>query len=240
MTTRFMSRDRDRVIGRVLGGVLARDLAEDIKTWVGDFVIRADPTNELERAYRALLTTASAAVTDCYDGALDRCWDAMGLDHQDDWAAAWYTSAERQSLVRRLTPSPNPGTLGARAACLDAQRDDACAAALSDHDAASIPLPPGARMTLLAHALSLGGPEAYRQLTDGNAGATSPPGTSLKDRLVRASGVSADSLIGSWRAATFQARPDVHTDTKKIRWSSLMWLVVLAGVSTRSTRWRLT
>jgi hypothetical protein len=241
VTIRYMPSDRDRAIGRVLGGVLSADFPEDLRTWAGEFLVRADPTSELERAYRSLLTTASAAVTDCYDGALDRCWDAMGLDHQDDWAAAWYTESERRSLVRRLTPSPNPGIAGARASCLDAEMDDACVAVLVGPGAeTSIPLPPGARMTLLAHALSLGGPEAYGVLATGNADASGAPEAPLKDRLVRASGVSADSLIGSWRAATFQARPDVQSDTKKIRWSSLFWLLVLAGVSTRSTRWRLT
>ncbi len=102
-------------------------------------------------------------------------------------------------------------------------------------------------MTLLAHALALGGPEAYRRLATGSNPDALPdafpvPDTEapLKDRLVQASGVSADSLIASWRAATLQARPDVHGDTRKLRWSSLLWLVVLAGVSTRSTKWRLT
>ena len=241
VTTRYMPSDRHRAIGRVLGVVLSADLPEDLRTWAGEFLVRADPTSELERTYRSLLTTASSAVTDCYDGALDRCWDAMGLDHQDDWVAAWYTESERRSLVRRLTPSPNPSIVGARASCLNAERDDACVAVLVDPGAAaSIPLPPGARMTLLAHALSLGGPEAWRVLATGNVDAEGGSEPSLKDRLVRASGVSADSLIGSWRAATFQARPDVQSDTKKLRWSSLFWLLVFAGVSTRSTRWRLT
>ncbi len=241
MTTRYMPSDKYRAIGRVLGVVLSADLPEDLRTWAGEFLVRADPTSELERAYRSLLTTASAAVTDCYDGALDRCWDAMGLDHQDDWAAVWYTAAERRSLVGRVSRQLNSVTRGILNSCLDAQRDDACMAVLLDQGgAASIPLPRGARMTLLAHTLSLGGPEAWRVLATGNIDAEGGPEAPLKDRLVRASGVSADSLIGSWRAATFQARPDVQSDTKKIRWSSLFWLLVLAGVSTRSTRWRLT
>ena len=236
LTTRYMSRNGDREIGRVLGSTIGADFPADLGTWTGDFFIRADPMLELERAYRSLLITASAAVTDCYDGALDRCWDAMGLDHQDEWATAWYTASERRSLVGRQTSSYS----GARASCVDDNRDDACTEVLVDQGAAaSIPLPPGARMTLLAHTLSLGGPEAFRRLATGNADAR-PSEASLKDRLVQASGVSADSLIGSWRTSTLQARPDVHGDTKEIRWSSLLWLVVLAGVSTRSTRWRLT
>ncbi len=239
VATRFMSRDRDRAIGRILGGVLTADFPEDLRTWAGDFLVRADPTSELELTYRSLLTTASAAVTDCYDGALDRCWDAVGLDHQDEWATAWYTASERRSFVRHLNSNPRIG--GALSNCVDNNRDDACEAVLVDRGAtASIPLPPGARMTLLAHALALGGPEAYRQLATGNPDVRPPPEAPLKDRLVQASGVSADSLIASWRAATLQARPDVHGDTRKLRWSSLLWLVVLAGVSTRSTKWRLT
>ena len=234
VTTRFMPRDRDRAIGRILGGVIAADLPDDLRTWVGDFFIRADPTRELELAYRSLVRTASAAATDCYDGTLDRCWDALGLDHQDEWATAWYTASERRWFVRRLTLSSNPLVEGILSSCLDAEKDDACTALLVDRGAAaSIPLPPGARMTLVAHALALGGPEGYtRLITD-----TEAP---IKDRLARASGVSADSLISSWRAATLQARPDVHGDTKKSGWSSLIWLLILAGVSTRSTRWRLT
>ena len=236
LTTRFMSRDRERAIGRVLGSVVADDFPADLATWAGNFLIRADPTVELEEAYRSLATTPSSAVTDCYDGALDRCWDAMGLDHQDEWATSWYTASERRSLVRRQTSSYT----GARASCVLDYWDDACTELLGDRGAAAIPLPAGARMTLLAHTLSLGGPEAYTLLATGNPEVRPPPEAPLKDRLVQASGVSADSLIGSWRAATLQARPDVHGDTRRIGWSSLLWLAVLAGVSTRSTRWRLT
>ncbi len=235
---RFMPRDRDRAVGRILGGELASHFPNDLRTWVTEFFIRADPKPELEWAYRSLATTASAAVTDCYDGALDRCWDAMGLDHPDEWATAWYTASERQALVRRLKQSSYPG---APASCVDDGRDDECVAALADPDVEPlIPLPPGARMTLLAEVLSLGGPEAYRQLAVGDPHTTPPPEAPLKDRLVRASGVSPDSLIASWRAATFEARPDVNSDVGRIRWSSLFWLAVLAGISTRSTRWRLT
>jgi len=231
VTTRYLSRNRDRAIGRILGGVIAADLPEDLRTWVGDFYIRADATRELEWAYRSLATTASVAVSDCYEGVLDRCWDAMGLDHQDEWATTWYSASERRLVVRRLNTSD---IAGARASCLDAQRDDACMALLVDQDAAAgIPLPLGTRMTLLANALSLGGPAGYRQMAADTE-------ASIKDRLVRISGVSADSLISSWRTEVFQGRPDGRSATRKLRWSSLLWLLVLAGVSTRSTRWRLT
>lgn len=234
VSTVFMSRDRDYAFSRILGGVLAADLPDDLRTWVGEFFIRADRTRELERAYRSLLRTASAAVTDCYDGALDRCWDAMGLDHEDEWATAWYHPSERRLLAGRLARATNPPAEGILSGCLDDENDEACTALLVGHGVAGfIPLPPGARMTLVAHALSLGGPEGYTRLVTENE-------ASIKDRLAEASGVSPDSLIGSWRAATLRARPDVHSDTKKSRWSTLIWFLVLAGISTRSTRWRLT
>lgn len=245
VTMRFMPRlDRDRAFARLLGAVIAADLPDDLRTWVVDFYIRPEQTRELEGAYESLVTTASVAVTDCYDGTADRCWDAMGLDHRDDWVTAWYTAperralvrpaSERRALVRHITPSSSPRADGVLASCLDDENDDACAAVLVDRGAAaSIPLPPRARMTLVAHALMLGGPEGFSRLIADTEGP-------IKDRLTRASGVTADSLIGSWRAATLQARPDAHADTKKMRWSSLIWLLALAGVSTRSTRWRLT
>ena len=231
VTTRYLPRNRLRAIGRILGGVMSADLPDDLRTWVGSFYIEADPTPELAWAYRSLTTTASASVSDCYDGTLERCWDAMGHDHQDSWATSWYTASERRELVRRLNTS---GVVGARASCLEDQRDDACMALLVDQDAAAgIPLPPGTRMTLLAHALSLGGPQGYKQMA-------ADTDASIKDRLVRISGVSADSLISSWRTEVFQGRPDAREDTRRLRWSSLFWFLVLAGVSTRSTRWRLT
>ena len=232
VSTRFMSMDRDRAIGRILGGVISAELPEDLTTWVGDFYIRSDPTRELEWGYRSLVTTPAVAVSDCFDGVLDSCWDAMGLDHQDDWADSWYTASERRLLVSRRKRSPGARNEGVVANCLDNQRDDACAALLSEN-ATTIPLPAGARMTLVAQALSMGGPEGYTRLIT----ASDAP---LKDRLVQASGVSADSLISSWRAATLQARPDVHSDTQRGLWSTLFWMLILAGVSTRSTRWRLT
>lgn len=234
VSTTYMPIDRTRAIGQILGRAMGTGLPEDLQTWVDDFFIRADQTRELEWAYRSLVTTESAAVSGCYDGALARCWDAFGLDHQDEWATAWYTESERRSLVRRLNRASTASVERVVTRCLDDQRDDACAAVLAESDpAAAIPLPSGARGTLVAQALSLGGPSGYTQLMN-------PSDDPLKDRLVRASGVSADSLMSSWRASVFQARPDVSRDTNRSLWSTLMWFLVLAGISTRSTRWRLT
>ena len=230
--TRYMSKDRERFMDRILGSVISKDLPGDLTTWVGDFYIRSDPTRELEWGYRSLVTTPAVVVSNCFEGVLDSCWDAMGLDHGDDWINSWYTASERRLLVSRRERSPGARNEGVVTNCLDNQRDDACVAVLSEN-ATHIPLPQGARMTLVAQALSMGGPEGYTRLvTDSDA--------PLKDRLVQASGVSADSLISSWRAATLQARPDVHGDTQRGLWSTLLWMLILAGVSTRSTRWRLT
>jgi len=231
--TRYMSTDRDRAISRIFGNLIATGLPEDLTTWVGDFYIRSDPKRELEWGYRSLVTTPSVVVSDCFEGVLASCWDAMGLEHQDDWANRWYTAPERRMLVSSPNRSIGAMVEGVVSSCVDNQRDDACSAVLAERGAtAHIPLPQGSRMTLVAQALTLGGPEGYRSLaTDSDA--------PIKDRLVQASGVSADSLISSWRAVTLQARPDVHGDTQRGLWSTLFWMLILAGVSTRSTRWRL-
>jgi hypothetical protein len=231
--TRYMSMDRDREISRIFGIVISKGMPEDLTTWVGNFYIRSDPTRELEWGYRSLVTTPSVVVSNCFEGVLDSCWDAMGLDHQDDWANSWYTASERRLLVSSPNSSRGARVDGIVSSCVDNQRDDACSAVLAERGAtAHIPLPQGTRMTLVAQALALGGPEAYRSLaTDSDA--------PIRDRLIQASGVSADSLISSWRSATLQARPDVHGDTQRGLWSTLFWMLILAGVSTRSTRWRL-
>ena len=158
VSTRFMPTDRVRGIGSILGGVISDDLPDDLRIWVDKFLIRPDPRSELESAYRSLVRTASAAVMDCYDGALDRCWDAMGLDHRDEWATAWYTAFERRAFVRRFIRSSNGLADGILSNCLDDESNEACTALLVERGAAaSIPLPPRARMTLVTHALSLGG-----------------------------------------------------------------------------------
>ena len=217
--------------GQFIGGVLRHDLPEDVSVWLSDFYLREDSDRELEWTYRSLVTSRSVAVADCFEGILDRCWDAMGLRHRDGWWENWYDGAQRAWLVSIHFRSVRQDQDVLRAACLEGSDDDACVDLLGT-TRPFIPLPTTARVSLLGHALTLGGAGAFHELSTGPEG-------SIEDRLARVAGVPAEELIASWREAVLAQRPDVREGSRQSRWTSLMWLLVLAGLSMRSTRWRL-
>lgn len=219
------------VVGAHIGQVLSTGLPLDLRDWLASFYMREDQDSELEWTYRSLVTSRSVAVADCYEGILERCWDAMGLRHRDEWWENWYDGVQRASIVSTHFRSARQGRAVLRAACTEGSDNDACTELLAT-GSPRVPLSPGARMSLVGHALTLGGPEAFHELSTDTEG-------SIEDRLVRVAGVSADELIASWREAVLAQRPDVGKDNNRSRWTSLMWLLVLAGFSMRSTRWRL-
>ena len=89
---------RARSGGRI-GYVLNESFPRDLVEWTGGFSLRIDPHRELEWAYRQLVITRSTAVADCFEGIVDRCWDAMGLAHQDEWMSMWYSAGDRIAFV---------------------------------------------------------------------------------------------------------------------------------------------
>ncbi len=219
------------VVGQKIGQVLSTGLPPDLNAWLTSFYMREDLDRELEWTYRSLVTSKSVAVADCYEGILDRCWDAMGLRHRDEWWESWYDRTQRASLVSILFRSTRQDKGVLRAACMEGSDDGACLDLLATAGPQA-PLSAGARMSLVGHALTLGGAEAFHKLSTDTEG-------SIEDRLARVAGVPADELIASWREAVLAQRPDVGEGDRRSRWTSLMWLLVLAGFSMRSTRWRL-
>lgn len=224
----------ENTIGRKIGEVLALSLPEDLRSWTGSFFLLESDREELEWTYRRLVTTRSTAAGDCYDGVLTRCWDAVGLDHQERWWAEWYDAADRAALVERggSGVSRIPENEVVRSICVEDHSDAACVEYLSLGTAA-IPLTSTERMALATHALRLGGAGAFQRMA-------ANPERPIKDRLTDAAGVSADSLIYSWQAAVLASRPEVREGTTRSHWTSFLWLMVLGALSMRSTRWRLT
>ncbi len=227
---RWAPGSRESFVSKRMGVVLNQSLPEDLARWTGGFFLPSDPDQELEWTYRQLVMTRSSAVADCYHGVLTRCWDALGLDHQSEWSTSWYDADDRIAFVADryalLEDSPQVG------ACVERHLDDPCLELMSswEHDEA-IPLYTTARMTLVAHALSLGGPGSFQAL----AGADG----AIRDRLAAAARVAPDALITSWREAVIAARPPVDGGGVPSRLSSFAWLLILAAISMRSTRWRL-
>lgn len=110
---------------------------------------------------------------------------------------------------------------------------DACRAALGLGIAGELDgtLSAGARATLLAHALEVGGDGSYAQLF-----AAAPD---VIGSLANAAGVPPGELIEGWRDAVQASRPDVRAGLGQTGFWTFVWLTILALLAMRSTRWRL-
>lgn len=220
---------RRRAIERHVGLILAGSLPPELQAWLSREGVWAQDDARLARVHRSLAADASPAADECREGAVDRCWDALGLGDAGAHWERWYTPRQLVGLAlsRRARWSDRAGD--------DCERErsvEACAEYLAGRGGPPPPLAAEARASLLTHVVATGGAEAWRRL------ATDSIGTA-RERLVAASGVSADSLISSWRRGVLDARPR-HSAGLAASWLlTMFWVVVVASLAMRSTRWRL-
>lgn len=235
VTTSFSGARRriEHAIAQHIGHRLSSDVPEDLWEWMGGpFYLGTRPEWELEQTFRRLATTPSSATVDCYQAEATRCWDALGLAHRDTWWTSWYDREHRPSLVTRLGNDRDLRDI-LIATCVEATDDAGCLATLAQLGAGGwIPLPASARMTLVRHALTLGGTGSFQRLME-------PLEGSVQDRLARVAGTDAEELISSWRESVMAHRPDTRARVLGDSWIALLWLLFLAALSMRSTKWRL-
>lgn len=207
--------------------------------------LRLDPTGHyvdmlpfqpLDRARRAavyveLVTAPSRSARACYLGDIASCRDALELSELSDPIAVWYSPAEQRRLVEeRNWASEEADRVRA---CSREGSDDACHGLLTSVPAGVLaPFGEHARRLLVELAVGLGGEGAYDRLF-------APSVASVEERLVSAAGVGSDSLVSVWRAevlsSALQRSPGV---SPLLALASLGWIVALAFLATRSTRWR--
>ena len=87
------------------------------------------------------------------------------------------------------------------------------------------------RISVLQHALEVGGSGSFARLVEG------PPGAA--GRLARAAGRPIDEVMLGWRDRVQDARPRVHAGIARAGLWSMLWLIGLGLLAMRSTRWRL-
>jgi hypothetical protein len=88
-----------------------------------------------------------------------------------------------------------------------------------------------ARQLLLDVALELGGDGTYARVSSsGRSG--------VEEKLSGAAGVEADTLISRWREAVLNARPKTQAVVAFEGLAALAWVLGLALLATRSSRWR--
>lgn len=177
-------------------------------------------------------TAESEQARACLSGADRACSILLDLHgHPEDPLLAWYSREDYRALVARLRLAPTDPREAPeeQRACL-AGATAACETLVRSLDGRRIPSPTlqAPRLSLLHHALTLGGPGALHRLrsTPGDVGA----------RLAAASELDEAHLIQSWRTTmTDRTRASVRP-TVPIAMASACWMMVVAGLGLRRTK----
>jgi hypothetical protein len=235
------------VIHQVIGVAAARALPYEIATWQGGTALDARTIST--RMYRLFVSNPTAIAQSCAQGSNDACWTAFGdMDESLDPIATWYKPAEQRAL---LLTDPGANAIE-REACLDGAIR-ACHEMLEDAltGQGHMPYPSILRASLLWFALREGGPGAVDRLAasvepsrsrvrgPGRASLLLGPITDIRTHLERASGLDGDVLIGRWRESILAGRPAPPATDERTRASTMLWIMLFAGLATRSKRWRL-
>jgi hypothetical protein len=223
-----LEREAAEDVSRTLGLYLP----ESIRQWTGGRL--RTPPHRMPWVARALVTTPSVAVRRCYRGEARWCLEALGLKGREEAWRRWYTLEERALLLRRSgRPRGDPREAALWDGCVESGLEEACGMLLKDLPMETrIPLGQEARASFLEHVLRAGGGQTFQALRDADSGP-------LLQRLERAAGVPADSLAATWRARALEARPSAWAGLVKSPLSGLVWVLALALLAGRSTRWRL-
>jgi hypothetical protein len=228
----------DRLTEFLLANVPIESPDRRLADWLGEPIrpLRR-PQQERARVYVRLVTAPSQVARACFLGDITICGTALDLVDTPDAFVHWYpNAAERRHLLEVAFSDyfNRPASAATWHVCV-AGNDTACVELLRSLPPGSIPriLDGDARRLLVHVALRIGGREAYgRLLADSNA--------SLGERLGRAAGVPADTILARWRAAMIASRPKSVTLPSWGIVAALAWTIVLAACGMRSSRWRLT
>lgn len=232
--------DQGQLVRTLVGSADLGNLDRGLRDWLGGPVTPwLDLKPLLGRVYVQLVTAPSQAVRRCFAGALPACRDALSLTDTANQITRWYGPEERRYLVAtQLAGFQSSGFLARQGreaefhSCA-AGSDAACLNLLIAFSPGATPAPLdyGARYTLLATAVTLGGQEAFSRLL---ASSKEPIGR----RLAEASLVTEDSLVARWRADVLAARPKPVSLPPWGPLIAILWAGVFTGCALRSSRWR--
>lgn len=180
----------------------------------------------------------------CVGGDGNACWKALGLGLSAMPETDWYTPEERRALVASLpligVRSYKEGKALQHSCVADAvfASCDSLLGVRPEHGYVSAtrswsPLPvPSARAQLLWLALEAGGSGAWARLRE-------HPDMSAEKALEYASGLTQDQLGERWQRWLVSQRPPTRAALDPSLLFTLVWVVALAALAMRNTRWRL-
>ncbi len=209
----------------------ALDLTQAWRDWLDVGTPTLLSTVDFVRAYESLATSPFDASSECLLGELGGCRLALGLTETSEPLLTWYSEADRRTLVENSGRGPerffpNRATMYDR--CVEGD-GESCSTFMKDRSIQP-PLPTNVRVTLVQHALVVGGDGAYGRLY--RAGGT------MEERLTAAAGVPVDSLIASWRAMLADSAGHPTAVSWPLGLAAVFWAMAFSAMALRSTRWR--
>jgi hypothetical protein len=179
-----------------------------------------------------LLTANEPDAEGCRDGDLTACARALNLVPAGPERSPEALAELRRFVERRVRQrGSEPDLAPAYAACVNGDDGAACLTFLERAGIEEPTLSTRAAGTLLLTARDVGGPAAIARFFADTGAAVVP-------RLEDACGVPIDSLLARWRVTILAHRPPPTTVSADGQWLVLLWVTVLVGLATRSTRWR--
>lgn len=212
-------------------GIIGRALHPDLGGWLKAPMPFDTITLAQWSRQRIDLVSAGAAVARrCWEQDLGACKIAYGLVEASDPARVWYTARERQALVHRYSWSFRSYNSELAVSCMRGTDDDACARIINESGIVAQPIGHSHRVTLAQFAVRVGGAGALDRLKQ-------TPGSAVR-RLEAAAAMPIDSLLTLHHRQLRAARMPSDDISMPIVGMSLVWILVLGVLATRSSRWR--
>ena len=214
--------------------VVSQSFDGGLREWLlqSPLPLLADRSRQEQDARVDLGTSESHQARACLAGSDRACSLLLDLHGRPaDPLATWYAREDYRALVERVRLAPTDGRDAPRQqrACL-AGAIDMCESLLHAMDRSRIPSPTlqGPRLSLLRHALRLGGFGALQRLrsTTGDIGT----------RLAAASRTDEQRLLESWRSTMTDPATASVQPTTSIAMAALCFTIALAALGVRSTK----
>lgn len=219
------------VIVNAISRNVGHNAAAPIGTWVSSEIPLApesNPKNDWGALRLNIVSSPSHTGRSCFLGDIRACRVYLGLDTVPDPIHALFDTTGRRLLVKYEADRALRGSRIGAERCLSGN-DDACVAVLDIINVGPLSSP-FVRMSVVTHALTLGGPRSAERLimTPGSTG----------DALAAAAGQPLDSLIADWQRHLSERSGTASNLPLTIAISSLVWIAICVFLALRSARWR--
>lgn len=228
--------DLEHRLRDVVGTAFHQALPEAIQKWAPPPVMPLSQRHGIDRAgmYRFAASRESPAVWACLNGHVGECWSAFGLA-EPGTTALWAPNhvrhralaAHGDEWVSRLPEDQQKD----RRACEQWDMQACERFNAGNGIRLAVPLLGVAANTLLAHALDLGGPDAFKRLVRSEAG-------TVPDILAEAAGMDATDLMTRWVRYVNEGRPNAQAGLPASSAGALLWSLFIGCATVACARRR--